>query len=220
MSVIGTIVFKFICVTLTQSLVTRCRIFPDSMVFLGLGFTEKKKRELVRSVIPQVGGNLKWWRGLLYWAVVTSKLALRIVLGEKIKSQTCPQPLGRDITVCSQLQQREKAWGEDLNYTAVLVTENIFLQGPSRPLVVLQGRIRGNLITAMESSVPVGPSYICLWQELCACVLAGNQFGRMKVSPWEQQRSKCNWRPWDMQVIKLHSRFCSCLELLNAWEKA
>lgn len=161
------------------------------MIFLGLGFIEKKKK------IGQVFHTTSWRKfevvtWTFYWVVVTIKLAFRVVLGEKIKTQTCPQPLGRDITVCSQLQHSEKARGEDLNHTAVLVTESMFLQGPSRPLVVLQGRIRGDLITTAESSVPMGPPHIGLWQEVCACVLAGNQFGQMKGSSWEQQRSQCN----------------------------
>lgn len=60
MSVIGNTVEKFICVTLTQSLVTRYVIIPGSMVFLGLGVFEKlkKKGQKVQSFVPQVGGDL------------------------------------------------------------------------------------------------------------------------------------------------------------------
>lgn len=57
MSVIGNIVEKLICVKLTQSLVTRYVIISDSMVFLGLGFIERKKK-MVRSFILQVGEDL------------------------------------------------------------------------------------------------------------------------------------------------------------------
>lgn len=78
--------------------------------------------------------------------------------------------------MCFQLQHSEEARGGDLNHTAALVTENIFLQGPSRPLFVLQGRIRGNLITVKASPGPMGSSHVVLWQELCA----GNRFGQMK----------------------------------------
>lgn len=92
--------------------------------------------------------------------------------------------------MCSQLQHSEEAQGGDLNRTAALVTENVFLHGPSRALVVLQGRIRGDLITVKAWSGRMGPSHIGLWQEVCACVLAGNQFGRMKESSWERQRTK------------------------------
>lgn len=44
MSVIGNIVEKFICVTLTQSLMTRYVIISDGMVFLELDFVEKEKK--------------------------------------------------------------------------------------------------------------------------------------------------------------------------------
>lgn len=44
MSVIGNIVEKLMCVTLTQSLMTRYVIILNSMAFLGLGFIEKEKR--------------------------------------------------------------------------------------------------------------------------------------------------------------------------------
>lgn len=91
--------------------------------------------------------------------------------------------------MCSELQHSEEAQGGDLNHTAVLLTENVFLQGPSRPVVVLQGRIRSNLITVRASSGLMSPSHnVC--GRTCVLVLAGNQFSWMKESSWEQQRTE------------------------------
>lgn len=79
--------------------------------------------------------------GLLYWAVVTMKLAFRVVVGEKNQNLNLPPSSQLRHNCVLQLQHSEEAQSGDLNHTAALVTENIFLQGPSTPLVVLQGRI-------------------------------------------------------------------------------
>lgn len=63
--------------TLTQSLVTRYAVISDSMVFLRLGFIEKKKKRFDLSYykLEKICSDDVW---ALYWAVVAMKLALEL----------------------------------------------------------------------------------------------------------------------------------------------
>lgn len=71
--------------TLTQSLVTRYAVISDSMVFLRLGFIEKKKKRFDLSYykLEKICSDDVWASVL---GCGCNEVGIRVVVGEKIKT--------------------------------------------------------------------------------------------------------------------------------------
>lgn len=81
---------KLVCVSLTQSLLSRYITTSVSMVFLELGFVLKKKNQnklgvTFHSISLRRFAVMTWMCGLLYWAVATIRLIFMVLVGEKTK---------------------------------------------------------------------------------------------------------------------------------------